>query len=79
MVMMTMMISLNDARYPNMMDLSGTVYSVLETATPGVDPYSLVEARHLPQVKMYDVAVMMIMIILISQEKITFHLTSEQN
>ena len=58
-MMMTMMISLNDARYPNMMDLSGTVYSVLETATPGVDPYSLVEARHLPQVKMYDVAVMM--------------------
>ena len=65
MMMMILLMMMTTARYPNMMDLSGTVYSALETATAGVDPYSLVETRHLPHVKMYDVAVMM-MIIFIS-------------
>ena len=44
-------------KYPNLMDLSGTVYSSLESSSPGFDPYSLVESRHLPAVKMYDVQV----------------------
>ena len=46
------------AKYPNLMDLSGTVYSGLESASHGVDPYTLVESRHLPAVKMYDVQAM---------------------
>ena len=44
-------------KYPNLMDLSGSVYSALEASDGRVDPYTLVEARHLPQVKLYDVAV----------------------
>ena len=47
------------AKYPNLVDLSGTVYSGLETTLHGVDPYTLVESRHLPAVKVYDVAAMM--------------------
>ena len=46
------------AKYPNLMDLSGTVYSGLESSSQGVDPYTLVESRHLPAVKMYDVQAM---------------------
>ena len=57
MTLILMVISI--VRYPNMMDLSETVYSVLETATAGADPYSLVETRHLPHVKVYDVSSMM--------------------
>ena len=45
-------------KYPNLMDLSGTVYNGLETSSHGVDPYTLVESRHLPAVKMYDVQAM---------------------
>ena len=43
--------------YPNLVDLAGTVYSSLDVADGSQDPYTLVEARHLPSVKTYDVAV----------------------
>ena len=43
--------------YPNLVDLAGTVYSSLDVADGSQDPYTLVEARHLPSVKAYDVAV----------------------
>ena len=40
-----------------MVDLAGTVYSALDVADGGQDPYTLVEARHTPSVKAYDVTV----------------------
>ena len=41
----------------NLFDLAGSVYSAVDVADGSQDPYTLVEARHLPSVKAYDVAV----------------------
>jgi len=46
-------------RFPNMQNLGGTVYGELAAADGTEDPYTLVDSRHLPPVKLYDLQVMM--------------------
>ena len=50
---------LSDAldRFPNLQNLGGTVYSALANADGTQDPYTLLESRHLPAVKLYDLQV----------------------
>ena len=54
---MSSFISRFQVSYPNLVDLAGSVYSAVDVADGSQDPYTLVEARHLPSVKAYDVAV----------------------
>ena len=51
-----------------MQDLGGTVYSALADADGTQDPYTLVESRHLPPVKLYDLQV--ILYIFINSRKV---------
>ena len=44
-------------KYPNLQNLSGSLYYTLESSLGAEDPYSLVEPRHLPTVKMFDLKV----------------------
>ena len=44
-------------RFPNLQNLGGTVYSALANADGTQDPYTLLESRHLPAVKLYDLQV----------------------
>ena len=44
-------------RYPNLLHLPGTIYSALQLSGGAEDPYTLVEARHLPPVQMFDLKV----------------------
>ena len=44
-------------KYPNLQNLSGSLYYSLESSLGAEDPYSLVEPRHLPTVKMFDLKV----------------------
>ena len=43
--------------FPNLQNLGGTVYSALANADGTQDPYTLLESRHLPAVKLYDLQV----------------------
>ena len=45
------------ARFPNLQNLGGTVYAGLAEADGTEDPYTLVDSRHLPPVKLYDLQV----------------------
>eukprot|EP00092_Neocalanus_flemingeri_P080157 GFUD01099970.1.p1 GENE.GFUD01099970.1~~GFUD01099970.1.p1 ORF type:complete len:262 (+),score=74.20 GFUD01099970.1:154-939(+) len=45
--------------FPNLQNLGGTVYSSLAAADGTADPYTLVDSRHIPAVKVYDLQVMM--------------------
>ena len=44
--------------YPNLQNLPGTSYFRLESSLGGEDPSSLVEPRHLPHVKKFDLKVL---------------------
>ena len=44
-------------RYPNLQHLPGTIYAALQASAGTEDPYTLVEARHLPALKMFDLKV----------------------
>ena len=44
-------------RFPNLQNLPGTIYHSLESSLGDEDPYWLVEPRHLPAVKMFDLKV----------------------
>ena len=43
--------------YPSLHNLPGSIYYSLESSLGAEDPYSLVEPRHLPAVKMFDLKV----------------------
>ena len=44
-------------RFPNLQNLGGSVYADLAAADGTEDPYTLVDSRHLPPVKLYDLQV----------------------